>query len=154
MMMDCDNLSTMKKIRFNLKELDKVAKEIMEIASGRKKLLLFGEIGSGKTTFTQHFCRLLDVRESPSSPSFAIINEYSYLDRQTNIIRPVYHIDLYRLTRIEEALDIGIEDYLYDNEFCLIEWPELIEPLFPEKRVELYFGIVGNDIREIEILIN
>jgi len=100
---------------------------------------LSGEIGAGKTTLVQAFCQKLGIKEAVTSPTFSIVNvyEYAYLT-QTHTL---YHIDLYRLKSLQEALDIGIEDYLYSTSYCFIEWYELIQPLLPEK--VLYIEIEG-----------
>jgi tRNA threonylcarbamoyladenosine biosynthesis protein TsaE len=87
----------------------------------------YGPVGAGKTTLIQAICRRLGVDEDVTSPSYALVN--TYVDRKG---APVYHLDLYRLQDLDEALQIGVEEYLYGDGLCLVEWPELIEPLLNE----------------------
>lgn len=88
----------------------------------------YGKMGAGKTTFIKAICEVLQVDDVVNSPTFAIVNEYS----SALLHGPVYHFDFYRIRRIEEAFDIGIDDYFYSSAPCLIEWPELIEELLPD----------------------
>lgn len=87
----------------------------------------FGRMGAGKTTFIKAVCQQLGVTDDVTSPTFAIVNEY--LDAQS---RPIYHFDFYRIKRLEEALGIGLEDYVYSGNVCLMEWPEMIGDLLPD----------------------
>ena len=91
----------------------------------------YGAMGAGKTTFIKAICKELGVEDEVTSPTFAIVNEYqpTITHHSTPII---YHFDFYRIKRIEEAYDIGFEDYLDSGNLCFIEWPELIEELLPE----------------------
>jgi len=116
--------------------LDSVARAVAARLGSRRKVALYGEPGAGKTAFVRAFCRHLGVQDRPSSPTFSLINVYRYLDAGQEAL--VHHIDLYRLGRLEEALDIGLEDVLDDPWFCFIEWPELIEPLLPADTARLY----------------
>ena len=103
-------------------ELDAVAKALLLM--GRRTLLLDGELGTGKTMLVKALCRELGCADEVTSPTFSLVNEY----RSGEGI-PVYHIDLYRLNNLEEVLQIGIEEYLFSDAWCFIEWPALIEPL-------------------------
>lgn len=116
--------------------LDSVARAVAAHLGGRRKIALYGELGSGKTAFVRAFCRYLGVRDRPSSPTFSLINVYRYPDAGREAL--VHHIDLYRLTRLEEALDIGLEEILDDPWFCFIEWPERIDALLPADTARLY----------------
>jgi len=93
---------------------------------------LFGELGSGKTTFAKGVCEGLAIEAAISSPTFTLINEYEGR-------LPVYHFDFYRIANPDEAWQIGCEDYFYGNGVCLIEWPENIAKILPTKRIEVRF---------------
>jgi tRNA threonylcarbamoyladenosine biosynthesis protein TsaE len=125
--------------------------QLIKYAEARKKWTFTGEIGAGKTTFIQSICRSLGVKEKVTSPTFSLINEYTYTDNDGKI-RLIYHIDLYRLNSLEEAIDIGIEDYLDDDNYCFIEWPQLLQPVLPENLVEINLEIIENSKRKIIFL--
>jgi tRNA threonylcarbamoyladenosine biosynthesis protein TsaE len=95
-------------------------------------------MGAGKTTLIKALCHELGSTDYVTSPTFALINEYS-----TSKGSVIYHFDFYRIKKIEEAFDLGYEDYIYSGNYCFIEWPEMIESLLPE-------GIVEVRIQEIE----
>lgn len=114
-------------------ELPKLVEEFLTFANGIKKVILYGQIGAGKTTFIKAFCQKMQTDENANSPTYSLVNEYEYADGL------IYHWDLYRLKSTDEALDIGIEDYLYDDNYCFIEWPELIETILPEEVVMMKF---------------
>lgn len=132
-------------------ELPMLVEQILDYAGDRKKFVLIGEIGAGKTTFTKAFCDHFSVEGEASSPTFSLINEYEYIDAMGKTAR-IYHADLYRLKSIEEALDIGIEEYLDNDSYFLIEWPEIIEPLLPEDCIRIKLEIIGNSNRKILFL--
>ncbi len=115
-------------------ELSGAVEALLHFAEGRKKIALVGDLGAGKTAFVKAFCQKMEVPDNVSSPTFALVNEYIFLDEngQEQII---HHLDLYRLRSLDEALGIGIEDYLYDECYCLIEWPEIISELLPNEMV-------------------
>jgi tRNA threonylcarbamoyladenosine biosynthesis protein TsaE len=106
----------------SIDELKQIAKEILDKAYS-KIVLLNGELGAGKTAFVKAFCEVLDCEDEVSSPTFSIVNEYR------NDTQSVFHIDLYRLESIDEALEIGIEEYMDGYDYCFIEWPNLIREL-------------------------
>ena len=113
-------------IIFSLDQLEEVAKQI--IAHNPKKVILFhGEMGVGKTTLIKQLCKTLGVTGATSSPTFSLVNEYEADDNQL-----VYHFDFYRLNHETEALDMGVDDYLYSGNWCFIEWAEKIPNLIPE----------------------
>lgn len=131
---------------YSLENLVDVAKEI--IASAKNKTLLFyGEMGVGKTTLIKEICKKLGVEDQISSPTFSLVNEY-----QTNKNEKVYHFDFYRIDDEEEALDIGIEDYFYSNNWCLIEWPENIKNLLPLDAVEIHLSVLDENNRNIKLI--
>ncbi len=136
----------------SIDDLDKVVTELIKYAGDCKTLLFYGEIGAGKTTFIQRFCKHFEVAEKVTSPTFSLINEYTFKSKTDQSEQLIYHLDLYRLKNINEAIDIGIEDYLYDKYYCLIEWPEIIEPLFPEHVVKIKIQLLDNSSRKIIFL--
>ena len=114
-------------IIFSLDEIQDVAQKI--IAENPKKVILFhGDMGTGKTTLINTLSNELGVKEATSSPTFSLVNEY-----QTDDNELVYHFDFYRLKSETEALDMGIDEYLYSGNWCFIEWPEKIPNLIPEE---------------------
>ena len=94
-------------------------------------IAFYGKMGAGKTTFIKALCEEPGVEYVITSPTFAIVNEYS-LPLGGRLERALYHFDFYRIKKIEEVYDMGYEDYFYSGNLCLIEWPELIEDLLPE----------------------
>ena len=118
-------------IRVNtLDELPEAAKNVLNLCPNQKKFAIYGEMGAGKTTLVKAMAKILGATDEVASPTFSLINEYAGKE-------PIYHIDLYRLNSLQEALDIGIEDYLYSSHYCFIEWPGLIESLLPHETVRL-----------------
>lgn len=107
-----------------------------------------GEMGAGKTTFINALCRRLGVEEDvTNSPSFAIINEY----RSDTTAELIYHFDLYRLEDIEEALDLGVEDYFDSGALCLLEWPERIADILPDDTVKVDIKVNPDNSRTLTI---
>jgi tRNA threonylcarbamoyladenosine biosynthesis protein TsaE len=127
-----------------------VAQSILSKNGERYKFALTGDVGAGKTTLVQQFCRILGVQGAVTSPTFALVNEYPIPD--VHLPKFVYHLDLYRLQQLEEALEIGIEDYLYNDDYCFIEWPELIETLLPEDIIRIEIEIMEDSGRKILLL--
>ena len=137
-------------MRHNLKinglaEIDSKAETFLKETEGHKLIAFYAPMGAGKTTFTTAICRCLGVREDAvSSPTFAIVNEYRTSDGES-----LFHFDFYRLTKIEEALDIGLYDYLYSGSLCLMEWPENIEEILPEETLKVSIRVCENGSREL-----
>ncbi len=121
----------------SLQELIPVAKKIL---SGlQHKIILFeGEMGTGKTTLIKEIISQMGSKDEASSPTFSIVNEYD------TKIGKVFHFDLYRIKSEEEALDFGVEEYLYSGGYCFIEWPERIENLIPEPHHILKINVENN----------
>ncbi len=126
-------------------ELVKAAQFLQAHLLGQKILLFYGEMGAGKTTFIKAFCRVLGVEDNVSSPTFSIVNEYAYPEGI------IYHFDCYRLKNQTEALDLGIEEYLYSNNYCLIEWPEKIPDLLPENYLRISIEVQPDQQRKLTI---
>ena len=129
-----------------LADLDAAAKKVVEAIGNRKVIALYGQMGAGKTTLIKHICKALDVRDVVNSPSFSLVNEYQRPNGE-----PIYHFDFYRINKIEEAFDFGYEEYFFNNNLCLIEWPEVIEDLIPDDAVKLTIQVLGDGRREIQI---
>lgn len=128
----------------NLKDIDRAAKEFLEKRPDKSVVALYGAMGAGKTTFTKAICRVLGVPDNVSSPTFTIINEY-----RTGDNKPVYHFDFYRINKIEEAFDIGFEEFVESGCLCLIEWPEKIEQILPDNCLKVQISVLDNESREI-----
>lgn len=113
-------------------DLSAVAKAFIKVAGHLKIWMLYGEMGSGKTTFIKALCRQLGVSDVMSSPTFSIVNEYL-----TSHNTKIFHFDFYRIKNESEAYDIGTEEYFYSGNYCFVEWPEKIPSLIPAERVEV-----------------
>ncbi|NCB07315.1 MAG: tRNA (adenosine(37)-N6)-threonylcarbamoyltransferase complex ATPase subunit type 1 TsaE [Bacteroidia bacterium] len=127
-----------------LKELEKSAAELINQFPGSRVFAFYGKMGAGKTTFIQALCKVLGSNDNVTSPTFALINEY-----QTPIDGSIFHFDFYRIRNLEEAFDLGYEDYLYSGSYCFIEWPEKIESLLPANLVEVKIEIAEDESRLI-----
>lgn len=125
-----------------LDDLNPIATKIREEYKSERIFAFYGKMGSGKTTFIKEICKQLGVKEVITSPTFALINEY----RGESDIK-IYHFDFYRIETIEEAYDFGYEEYFYSGEYCLIEWPELIENLLPETYIKITINEEENGYR-------
>ena len=130
----------------SLEAIDDVARRFVEIMGDYTIFAFDGEMGAGKTTFINALTKALGVDpEETGSPTFAIINEY----RSDTTAELIYHFDLYRIDSIDEALDLGIEDYFDSGAVCLLEWPERIEPLLPDDTVVVKININSDDSRSL-----
>ena len=128
----------------SLDELEVAAKELISAFSTDRIFAFYGKMGAGKTTFIQSVCRALGSDDNVTSPTFALINEYNTADLDS-----IFHFDFYRIKDIEEAYDLGYEDYIYSGNYCLIEWPDMIESLLPEKMVEVKIEVQDDNTRLI-----
>ncbi|MGC9355947.1 MAG: tRNA (adenosine(37)-N6)-threonylcarbamoyltransferase complex ATPase subunit type 1 TsaE [Mariniphaga sp.] len=127
-----------------IKSLDKAARKLIEQFPGQRVFAFYGKMGAGKTTFIQAVCRVLGTSDNVTSPTFALINEY-----KTETGNSIFHFDFYRIKDLEEAYDLGYEDYFYSGNYCLIEWPEKIESLLPQNYVEVKIEVQENGDRLI-----
>jgi len=129
----------------NLAELPDVAARILGAAGKRRVFLFYGEMGAGKTTLIKAMCTRLGVVDATSSPTFAIINEY------TATKGLVYHFDFYRIKSEREAFDLGYEDYFYSGQYCFVEWPEKIAGLLPDDAISVRITIQPDGSRRVEV---
>jgi len=129
----------------SIDELDKVAEAVVEALDGRTVVAFDAPMGAGKTTLISRIAAYLGAEDSVTSPTFAIVNQYEGRERT------IYHFDMYRIERVEEALDFGSEEYLSSGELCLVEWPEKIEPLLPEDTMVVRIEILGDTERRFVI---
>ena len=126
-------------------ELSEAAEILVNYFSTQRHFAFYGEMGSGKTTLIKAICSELSVKDVVNSPTYGLVNEYKAANSSK-----VYHFDFYRLNSIEEALDIGVEDYLNSANYCLMEWPERIAALLPETIVNVHIIIKG-EVRVISM---
>ena len=115
----------------NIENIGGAARLFIENIGEHRVFAFYGKMGAGKTTFIKAICEELGVSDVITSPTFAIVNEYSASDG------PIYHFDFYRIKKLEEVYDMGFEDYFYSGALCFIEWPELIEEVLPEDAVKV-----------------
>lgn len=131
----------------SLDALPEAARQFINSLGDRTVVTFKGAMGAGKTTFINALCRELGVEtDSTSSPTFALVNEY----RSDTTAELIYHFDLYRLESLDEALDMGIEDYLDCGALCLIEWPDVIDPILPSDVVEVTITESPDGTRTLE----
>lgn len=129
----------------SLNELDTVAEAVINSLDGRTVVAFDAPMGAGKTTLISRIAALLGAEDSVTSPTFAIVNQYE------GTKHTIYHFDMYRIERVEEALDFGSEEYLSSGDLCLVEWPEKIEPLLPDDTMVVRIEILSDTARRFEI---
>ncbi|MFN0036461.1 MAG: tRNA (adenosine(37)-N6)-threonylcarbamoyltransferase complex ATPase subunit type 1 TsaE [Saprospiraceae bacterium] len=134
----------------SLSELDACIPRLLAALAGRRKIALYGDMGAGKTTLVKAICQYLGVRENTASPTFSLVNQYSYAEADGSEAL-FHHLDLYRLRSAQEAFDIGLDDLLYDPWYCVIEWPQLAEHLLPDDTVRVEIEILGETERRIRL---
>lgn len=128
----------------SLEDLDRAAGEFLQQIGENRLVAFYAPMGAGKTTFITALCKHLGVEDAVCSPTFTIVNEYLSATGDS-----VYHFDFYRITKPSEALDIGLEDYLYSGSLCLMEWPENIEELLPEETLKVRIQVQTDGSRRI-----
>ena len=133
----------------SISEINLAAKNIIKSLGTNRIVCFYGSMGAGKTTLIQAICNEMGVTDTVVSPTFALVNEY----KSASGI-PVFHFDFYRINKIEEVFDFGYEEYFYSSEgICLIEWPELIESLLPEKGVlRIRIEVVSTSSRRFSLI--
>jgi tRNA threonylcarbamoyladenosine biosynthesis protein TsaE len=120
----------------NLEQLPMAAKELLAVFPDARVFAFYAEMGAGKTTFIKTLCEELNVSDVVNSPTFAIINEY-----RTKHRNPIFHFDFYRLKNLNEACDLGCEEYFYSGNYCFLEWAELVTPLLPQHFLKIEIAI-------------
>ncbi len=132
----------------SLDKIDEAARRFVELMDDYTVFTFDGEMGAGKTTFINALSRALGVdTDATGSPSFSLINEY----RSDTTAELIYHFDLYRLEKLEEAFDIGVEDYLESGAVCLIEWPGIIDDILPDDTVKVSLAVEPDMSRKLTI---
>lgn len=131
-------------VKYTLEDVAKTAEQL--ITSCKTKLiLLHGEMGVGKTTLVKHIAKSLGCKDTISSPTYALVNEYELSDGL------LYHFDLYRVNSEEELYDFGIEDYLHSGEWIVIEWPELVQHMLPPTFDTVYLSELQDNSRQLRL---
>lgn len=130
----------------NENELDKVASFICKHYLHNKIFLFYGEVGAGKTTLIKKICKYLKVEDNVTSPTFSIVNKYTYANNHT-----ISHFDFYRVENIDEVYNIGVYEYLDSSKFCFFEWPEVANEIFTDKYLKIFIK-VNNSKRIINIV--
>lgn len=123
-------------------ELSAAAEQLLYLADGEKFFVFEGDMAAGKTTFIKVLCQTLGVKDVVSSPTFSIVNEYESPNGT------IFHFDFYRLKNLREAFDIGYEEYFYSGNYCLVEWPQKVDELLPEKYLKVGIEIVDDSSRK------
>ena len=130
----------------SLEEISSTARQFVESIGERRIFAFYGSMGAGKTTFIKAICEELGVEDVITSPTFAIVNEYT-----TGTGKPLYHFDFYRIKKLDEFYDMGGEDYFSSGNLCFIEWPELIEDVLPEEAVIVNIKEVDDGSRLVTV---
>lgn len=128
-----------------LADLDDAAKQIISFAAEEHIFIFDGEMGAGKTTLIKALSKALGVNEIVTSPTFSIVNEYDANGKT------IYHFDFYRIKNLQEAYDIGYEEYFYSGNKCFIEWPGKVEPLLPEHYIKIEITVKNESSRLLSI---
>lgn len=131
-----------------LGDIQRAAKEFVQSMNDATVFAFHGEMGAGKTTFINAVAKALGVEDDvTNSPSFSLINEY----RSDTTAELIYHFDLYRLENLEEAFDIGVEDYFDSGALCLIEWPDVVSDILPDDTVDVYIRVNDDGSRTLTL---
>jgi len=130
----------------SLKDLPEAARKFLDHAGENRLFAFYGSMGAGKTTIIKAICEELGAIDIVSSPTFTLVNEY-----KTATGDSLYHIDFYRIRKLSEVFDFGLEEYLYSGKFCFMEWPELAEEILPVATVKVKITVEDNEERIIQI---
>ena len=122
----------------DIEHIGDAARQFVDAIGDHRVFAFYGSMGAGKTTFIKAICEQLGVEDVITSPTFAIVNEYTLNTQHSTLnTQQIFHFDFYRIKRLEEVYDMGYEDYFYSGSLCFIEWPELIEELLPDDAVRV-----------------
>ncbi len=132
-------------LNYELEEIKEAAARFWQAIDGKKVIAFHGEMGSGKTTFIHALCEVRGVKDVVGSPTFSIINEYYFSEGM------IFHIDLYRLKDEQEAIRAGVEECMYSDHICFVEWPERAPGIFPTDTVHVFIKVVDSATRHITI---
>ncbi len=127
-------------------DVERVAADFLPLLQKHKVVAFYGEMGVGKTTFIKGLCRQIGVSGPVTSPSFAIVNEYSAQNGEV-----IFHFDFYRLKKVDEVFDMGYEDYFFSDHICLIEWPEKVADVLPANRLDVFLTENDNGSRTLTV---
>lgn len=130
----------------SLKGLNQVVSQLPALLGTHRVVAFYGDMGSGKTTLINAICKTLNMEGNAVSPTFSIVNEYITANNEI-----IYHFDFYRIKSLEEAMDIGYENYFYSGDWCFIEWPEKIKELLPAPHAQVFISSV-NEERIIKVI--
>jgi tRNA threonylcarbamoyladenosine biosynthesis protein TsaE len=137
-------------LEFNLNTIEKAAIELVKAFPEARIFAFEGEMGAGKTTFIKALCRTLGVEQVITSPTFSLVNEYA--DRDGDKV--FFHFDFFRIENVNEALDMGYEDYFYSENMCFIEWPGKIAELLPQGTINLKIEVINEETRKLCFISN
>lgn len=130
----------------NLDELQQVAAQLIPFLTQKPVVAFYGKMGAGKTTLIKAICKELHVKNTVTSPTFALVNEYTCQSGQL-----IYHFDFYRINKVEELFDLGYEEYFYSGNMCFVEWPELAENLLLPDTLKIKISVDEKQVRTIEV---
>ncbi|MDR0711206.1 MAG: tRNA (adenosine(37)-N6)-threonylcarbamoyltransferase complex ATPase subunit type 1 TsaE [Prevotellaceae bacterium] len=139
-------MATTASLAYTLAELRNAAEWLLLQAGERRVLAFYGAMGAGKTTLIKELCHALHVTDNVTSPTFALINEYRTADS-----RKVFHFDFYRIKKLEEAYDLGCEEYFDSSHLCLVEWAELVEELLPPDALRIRIDVPDANTRTLSV---
>lgn len=131
----------------NIEGLKDAARQFVEASGDGRIFAFYGGMGAGKTTFIKAICEHLGVNDVITSPTFAIVNEYT----SSVPAESIYHFDFYRIKKIDEVFDMGYEEYFYSGSYCFIEWPELIEEVLPDEAVKVEITVDADGCRIVRM---
>ena len=139
-------------IVYTLEQLRPTAEAFWRMAGDANVIAFHGKMGAGKTTFIHALCDVRNVKDVVGSPTFAIINEYFFLEN--NLTKRIFHIDLYRVNSEREAILAGVEDCFYGDHICMVEWAEKIPSLLPDDTLHVFIEPVDTETRRLRIADN